>query len=77
MSSAPSGAEEVPKQSVERAERGLGVPPHAHDGVSAGDGTLLEHLRRLHGVDVGEHLSAATQEGLHDRVHGATKASDH
>ena len=67
---------EVPEESVEAAERDEAVPVHAHDAVSAGDGTLLEHLAQVHGVDVGRHLSPATLEGLHDRVHGSAKASD-
>ena len=67
---------EVPEESVEAAERDAAVPAHAHQAVSAEDGTLLAHLAEVHGVDVGGHLSPATQEGLHDRVHGSAKASD-
>ena len=67
---------EVPEERIEAAERDEAVPSHTHDAVSAADGTLLEHLVQVHGVEVGRHLSPATQEGLHDRVHGSAKASD-
>ncbi|MDP9071066.1 MAG: hypothetical protein M3N68_07240 [Actinomycetota bacterium] len=77
MSPAARKGQEVPEDAIEAAERGEGVPAHTHDGVSGEDGTLLEHLRRVHRVEAADHLSPATQEGLHDRVHGSTGASDH
>ena len=67
---------EVPEEAIERAERSQEAPGHSHAGVSAEDGSQLAHLRQVHGVDVGDHLSPATQEGLHDRVHGSTKVTD-
>ncbi len=66
---------EVPEEAIERAEQ-AGSPGHSHGGVSAEDGSLLAHLRQVHGLDVADVISPATQEGLHDRVHGSTNASD-
>lgn len=71
-----SSTPEVPEERIEEAERGDGVPDHGHTGVSAHDGTLRRHLHDVHHLEVAEHLSPATQEGLHDRVHGSAKASD-
>ena len=76
MSAMPRKGREVPEDAIEAAERDEGVPAHAHDGVSGQDGSLLEHLRRVHRVEAAGDLSPATQEGLHDRVHGSTGASD-
>jgi hypothetical protein len=73
-----SGTPEVPEERIEQAEqRGQVVAGHGHAGVSAQDGTLRRHLQEVHHLEVADHLSPATQEGLHDRVHGSTKASDH
>jgi len=46
------------------------------DGVTGVDGTLADHLRTEHDLDADPGLSAATQEGLHDRLHGQSKSSD-
>ncbi len=66
---------EVPEEAIERAERSPEVSGHAHVAVSSEDGSLLAHLRQVHGLDVAD-VSPATQEGLHDRVHDSTKATD-
>ncbi|MEA2972259.1 MAG: hypothetical protein QOG82_717 [Actinomycetota bacterium] len=52
------------------------VGDHSHDGVEALAGTLVEHLQTVHDLDADPALSAATQEGLHDRLHGQSKSSD-
>ena len=49
---------------------------HGHAGVTALDGTLADHLRTVHDLDADPSLSAATQEGLHDRLHGQSKSAD-
>ena len=68
--------EEVPEEAIEQAEGERLPPSHEHAGISAEDGTLLGHLQHEHGLDAPPTLSPATQEGLHDRVHGERKAAD-
>ena len=69
--------EELPEEEIEAAEESPAADvDHGHDGVTALDGTLAEHLRTVHDLDADPSLSAATQEGLHDRLHGQSKSSD-
>jgi hypothetical protein len=69
--------EELPEAEIEAAEASpAAVEDHSHDGVTGNDGTLAEHLVSIHSLDADPDLSAATQEGLHDRLHGQSKASD-
>lgn len=68
--------EEVPEEVIAEAEATPGAGSHGHDGVTAEDGTLAVHLQEDHSLDAGATLSPATQEGLHDRLHGRTKAAD-
>lgn len=51
-------------------------PEHSHDGITRDDATLRTHVVDIHGLDVPGYLSAATEQGLHDRLHGRTKAVD-
>ena len=63
--------DELPEEEIEAAEAVSGaVGDHGHDGVAGVDGTLADHLRTVHDLDADPALSAATQEGLHDRLHG-------
>lgn len=66
---------ELPEPEIRAAEEATAEHDHLH--VEAHDGSLREHLVRDHGLEVPGHLSATTQEGLHDRVHGETGAADH
>lgn len=59
---------------MEQAE-GVNVT-HSHDGISAEDGTLLDHLHSVHRLAVEAALSPATQTGVHDRLHHESKAID-
>ncbi len=69
--------DELPEDEIEAAEATSGiVGDHGHDGVAGVDGTLAEHLQTVHDLDADPGLSAATQEGLHDRLHGEAKSSD-
>lgn len=65
---------EVPDEGIEAAVAGAGDHPHA--GVSGEDGSLGNHLREVHGLDPPPTLSPSTQHGLHDRLHGRSKAAD-
>lgn len=69
--------DELPEEEIEAAE---GLPEaggdHGHEAVNALDGTLADHLRTVHDLGADPGLSAATQEGLHDRLHGQSKSSD-
>jgi hypothetical protein len=68
---------ELPAEEIEAAETSSDVVgDHDHAAVAAVDGTLADHLRAVHDLDADPGLSAATQEGLHDRLHGQSKASD-
>ena len=66
---------ELPDEGIEAAESSP-TPEHGHTGVTAEDGTLGEHLRQVHGLDPPATVSPTTQEGLHDRLHGRSKAAD-
>ncbi len=67
--------EELTERKIEAAEEG-GSTSHTHELVSSQDGTLFEHLRRVHGLDAPTTLSRTTLEGLHDRVHAETGATE-
>ncbi len=67
---------EVPEEEVEEAEAAPAAGDHRHDGVTAEDGTLLDHLEDAHGLDAPATLSPTTQDGLHDRLHQTEKARD-
>ncbi|MGH9179006.1 MAG: hypothetical protein ACRD0N_10690 [Acidimicrobiales bacterium] len=67
---------ELPEEEIEAAEERSAAPAHGHAGVTAEDGTLAEHLRAVHGLDVEAGTSPATLEGLHDRLHDSSKAAD-
>ncbi|MEA2685636.1 MAG: hypothetical protein QOE93_831 [Actinomycetota bacterium] len=68
---------ELPEEDIEVAEVVTEVAPdHGHEGVTGEDGTLADHLASVHALDADPGLSAATQEGLHDRLHGQSKSSD-
>jgi hypothetical protein len=66
--------EELPEDEIEEAET-TGSTDHVH-GDLADDDALREHLRGVHHLEAPEHLSGPTLEGLHDRMHDETKASD-
>lgn len=69
--------DELPEDEIDAAEASSGpVADHSHDGVTGLDGTLADHLQATHDLDADPALSAATQEGLHDRLHGQSKSSD-
>jgi hypothetical protein len=69
--------DELPEEEIEAAEASPdAVADHTHDGVTGLDGTLADHLQTMHRLDADPSLSAATQEGLHDRLHGQSKSSD-
>ncbi len=67
--------EELPEEEIEAAEEPE-PPDHPHGGISAEDATLRAHLVEVHGLEVPDHLSAAAEQGLHDRLHDETKAVD-
>lgn len=67
---------EVPEEEIEQAEADPTSELHDHDEVVAEDGSLAEHLRSAHGLEVERAVSPTTLQGLHDRVHGTTKAAD-
>lgn len=64
--------EELPEVEIEAAEE----RPAAHRHGSFDDEGLLDHLRRAHRLDAPEHLSRATLDGIHDRIHHETDAID-
>jgi hypothetical protein len=69
--------DELPEEEIEAAEASpTAVTDHSHDGVTGLDDTLADHLRSMHDLEADPALSAATQEGLHDRLHGQSKSSD-
>ncbi len=68
---------DLPPDELEQAEAIQPAGDHPHEGITAEDGTLAEHLGAAHALDVEDDLSAATQEGLHDRLHRESKAADH
>jgi hypothetical protein len=69
--------DELPEEAIEAAETSPAADgDHGHEGVSSLDGTLADHLRSMHDLDADPSLSAATQDGLHDRLHGQSKSSD-
>jgi len=69
--------DELPEEAIEAAEASPAAgADHPHDGVTGLDGTLADHLRSMHDLEADPALSAATQEGLHDRLHGQSKSSD-
>ena len=68
--------EEVPEDHIDEAEREQGDLDHEHQGVSRDDHTLSEHLEEEHHLDAPESLSATTEAGLHDRLHGKSHAED-
>ncbi len=64
--------EELPEVEIEEAEeRGT-----AHRHGSFSDEALLDHLRNAHRLDTPEHLSRATLDGVHDRLHHESDAAD-
>ena len=67
--------EELPEETIETAET-TGSRDHVHADLMAEDGSLAEHLRVVHRLDLPPSMSPATQEGLHDRLHRESKASD-
>jgi len=68
----PIGMEELPEEVIEEAE-GVNVA-HSHEGVWPEEDSLLEHLQSRHRLPADPGLSAATQQGLHDRLHDETNA---
>lgn len=64
---------ELPEDEIEAAEARPAA--HHHGGVDD-DEALLAHLQAPHGLDAPDHLSRATLEGLHDRLHAETDAAD-
>lgn len=66
---------ELAERKIEAAEEG-GSTDHSHDLVSSQDSTLLEHLRRMHGLDTPATLSRTTVEGLHDRLHAKANSGE-
>ena len=67
--------DEVPEENIEQAEA-TSPREHDHEGIAGEDGTLLLHLSATHGLDVPDGTSAATQSGLHDRLHDQRGAAD-
>jgi len=63
---------ELPEDEIEAAEDRPAA--HSHRDL-ADDEALLAHLCSLHGLDAPDHLSRATLEGLHDRLHEETDAT--
>lgn len=64
---------ELPEDEIEEAGT-TGSTDHVHADMD--EGALLEHLRGVHRLDAPERLSGQTLEGLHDRLHEESKASD-
>ncbi|MBW3614005.1 MAG: hypothetical protein KY439_01665 [Actinobacteria bacterium] len=67
--------EGVPEEEIELAEV-VGSTGHSHELVSSEDATLVDHLARDHALEAPVGMSAATLEGLHDRLHGEAHATD-
>jgi hypothetical protein len=65
----------LPEEEIESAEEPV-PPSHPHDGITALDETLRAHLVDAHGLDVPDHVSGSTAQGLHDRLHDRAKAAD-
>ena len=63
---------ELPEDQIQAAED---VPASHHHG-DFDDEALQAHLRSPHGLDTPDHLSRATLEGLHDRLHHESDAAD-
>lgn len=66
---------ELPEEQIEVAEA-AGSTGHSHELVSSEDDTLIEHLRRDHALDPPPTLSPSTLDGLHDRLHDESHATD-
>lgn len=64
-------SEELPEEEIEEAEE----RPSLHRHGEMDDDALLAHLRSPHGLDAPDPLSRSTLEGLHDRLHDETDAS--
>jgi hypothetical protein len=64
--------QELSEPEIEAAEHL--ASEHRHDDVDAAG--LADHVRKVHKLDVAEHLSASTVGGLHDRVHQQADAAD-
>jgi hypothetical protein len=65
---------ELPEEAIEVAED---MPvDHSHDGLGDEADSLLAHLRSDHDLDAPAHLSSATLNGLHDRLHHETGAKN-
>lgn len=68
------GIEPLTEEDLESAEA---IPSeHFHDGISSEDGTLEEHLRSVHQLNLESAVSASTLNGIHDRVHEESHAID-
>ena len=66
--------EPVTEEELETAEA---IPSeHVHEGVSPDDDTLAAHLRDVHRLSLEASMSAATLNGIHDRVHEEAHAVD-
>lgn len=65
--------EELPDEEIEVAEE---RPAQHHHDTFEDDDALRLHLQSPHGLDAPEHLSRATLEGLHDRLHDETDAAE-
>ena len=66
--------EELPEETIEVAEH-ISVD-HCHDGLGDDNDRLLAHLRSDHDLAAPVHLSSATLDGLHDRLHHETGAGN-
>ena len=63
--------DELPEEAIEAAEE----QPAAHGHGPLDDVALLQHLRSRHDLEVPDHLSRSTVDGLHDRLHADTDAA--
>ena len=63
---------ELPDDEIEVAES----RPAAHEHGALDDEGFLAHLQSPHGLDAPDHLSRATLEGLHDRLHDERDAAE-
>lgn len=66
---------ELPEESIDLAQT-TGNHTHVHGPLRAEDGSLAEHLRTVHRLDLPGDMSSGTQQGLHDRLHGESHALD-
>ena len=64
--------EELPDHEIEAAEER--TAQHHHE-TFVDDDALRAHLRSAHALDAPAHLSRATLEGLHDRLHDETDSA--